>query len=463
MVTSASTGRSLAAILGRFAAETPTDGVPALALERAQMCVASTLASAACGHMIESTRMVRSVETSCSQGGSAEVWFSGERLPPDRAARVNAMASDSAASDDSDLRSIAHIGTIATAVGLAIGQARGSAGRDVLAAMAVGYEIAGRIDEALTPGRNQRGFHGSASTVFAAGVTTARLMGCDAAQMTHTIALCASSACGLYIAADSSYAREYHAGLAAMLGTQAALAGRAGFTSEAAVLESKRGFFEAFNGQAVEAVAQDLGDSWDIATDMAIKLMPGAHPYHAIAQAAIELALGHDLHPSEISRVVLSAPQVRPWSDRAKRPNDLISAAHSVPYFIACALADRRVGWDLFTEGKMKEPAVLMLIDRIELDPEPKPWPDRFPHRHGGIVTVHCSDGRVFRKHCTAPRGSGPTGIDWADVDAKFRALMPRSGLEGARIETGLALVHGLRAANTVQALVDALSLHRPE
>jgi 2-methylcitrate dehydratase PrpD len=458
MATSHTNALTVAGILGHFAASVEVDALPPLALERAQMSLASTLASAACGHDLESTRIIRSVETNSITGsGPSTVWFSGERLAPDRAARVNAMASDSAASDDSDLRSIAHIGTIASTVGLAMAQSLGRRGREVLGAMVVGYEIAGRIDEALTPGRNQRGFHGSVSTLFGAGVTAARLLRATPVQMTHVIALCASSACGLTIAADTSFAREYHAGLSAMLGTQAALAAVAGFRSEPGVLESKRGFFEAFNGQAVEEVTQDLGTSWDISTDMAIKLMPGAHPYHAIAQATIEIATQHDLKPCEIAGIVLSAPQVRPWSQRAARPDDLISAAHSVPYFIACALARRTVDWDLFSEARMRDPEIVALIDKVQLDPSPAPWPDRFPHRHGGIVTVTCTDGRSFRHHCAAPRGSGPTGIDWLDVEDKYRTLMPRVGLAAAQIESSLALIHALVDDSEVERLIAAI------
>jgi hypothetical protein len=40
--------------------------------------------------------------------------------------------------------------------------------------MVLGYEIAGRIDEALTPGRGERGFHGSISTILAARSRLAR-------------------------------------------------------------------------------------------------------------------------------------------------------------------------------------------------------------------------------------------------------------------------------------------------
>src|SRR2546427_2859447 len=47
---------------------------------------------------------------------------------------------------------------------IAMAERTGASGRDVLAAMVLGYEIAGRIDEALTPGRGERGFQDRKST-----------------------------------------------------------------------------------------------------------------------------------------------------------------------------------------------------------------------------------------------------------------------------------------------------------
>ena len=47
----------------------------------------------------------------------------------------------------------------------------------MLAAMVIGYEVAGRIDEALTPGRTERGFHSAISTIFAGAVAVGKLLG----------------------------------------------------------------------------------------------------------------------------------------------------------------------------------------------------------------------------------------------------------------------------------------------
>ena len=447
--------KTIAGELARLVTTTAEGTLPALALERAKMSLASTVASAAMGVAIPSACAIR--ELALARGGApqASVWFSQNKLDVAGAAQVNAVASDAAASDDSDLRSIAHIGTIVSTAAIAVAQHLGRGGREALEAMVLGYEVAGRIDEALTPGRMKRGFHGSVSTIFGGAVAAGRLLGFDQARLAHAIALTASSACGMAIAADTSCGREYHAGLAAQLGVQAALAAQRGFTSETAVLEAPRGFFQAMNGQAVEEVLRGWGASWDIATDMAIKLMPGAHPFHAIAEAAAEAAIAGNVDPRQVDAIVVSAIQMRDWGD-SKHPRDLVSAAHSVIYFVAACVADRRFDWEHMTEGKFSDPVIAALQDKVVFDPDPPPLPDRFPHRHGGTVSIRMRSGQVFTHTCKAPRGSGARGIEWADVDAKYRSLVPRSGLAASRVEASLELIHGLerRSVSELTALL---------
>jgi len=275
---------SIAGELAGFLTRTNVNELPPLALERARMVIASTIASAAMGSNIISSRIIR--ELAKEHGGTAQatLWFDGGRkLPVAEAARVNAVMSDAAASDDSDLRSIAHIGTIVTTTSIAMAERTGASGREVLGAMVLGYEVAGRIDEALTPGRRERGFHGSIATIFGGAVAAGTLLKLTQGQMTQAIALAATSIGGLGVAANTSVAREYHAGLSAMLGINAALAAHKGFVAEERVLEMPRGFFSAYGGDHLEDVTKDFGKVWDITTDMAIKLVPGGHPHHATA------------------------------------------------------------------------------------------------------------------------------------------------------------------------------------
>lgn len=448
---------TIAGTLARFAVQTHIVDIPPLALERAEMCISSTLASVAAGIDIESARIVR--ELALEDGGAqqARVWFNSHKLPVTAAARVNALASDAAASDDSDMRSIAHIGTIISTTSIAMGEHIGASGNQVLEAMVIGYEVAGRIDESLTPGRMRNGFHGSFSTVFGGAVAVGKLLQLDVEQMTHAIAIAATSIGGMAIAADTSCAREYHAGMAASSGVQAALAAKRGFRSEVSVLEAPRGFLSALGGTAIEDITQDFGESWDICTDMAIKLMPGAHPFHAVAEAAATAAIEGNINPDDIQEVMISAAQMKDWM-APHHPTDLITAAHSVVYFVAAAIVDRGFTWKHITREKMLDPVIAKLQDKVVFDPQPAPLPDRFTHRHGGTVIITLKDGRKISNTCRAARGSGPTGVTWQEVESKFNHLMPLSGLDSTRIQQISDQVRHFRTLPSVTHLTQLLS-----
>src|SRR5260370_42071781 len=134
--------------------------------------------------------------------------------------------------------------------------------------MVLGYEAAGRIGEAITPGFRSRGFHGCLVAIFAGAVAAGRLLRLDATKVAQAIALSATSIGGLMAAANTSTAREYHAGLAAMLGVRAALAAQRGYRAEESLLGAKPGFVEVDGGtqdpSAGAKVERDLGQHRDI-------------------------------------------------------------------------------------------------------------------------------------------------------------------------------------------------------
>src|SRR5271166_2248763 len=292
---------------------TSSADLPGQAVEHAAMLIASTLASAAMGVGLESSAIIRDLSRERGGAGEASVWFdSGPKLPVSDAARVNAVMSDAAASDDSDLRNIVHAGTTLVASALAIAERMGAGGEEVLTAIVLGYEAAGRIGEAITPAFRSRGFHGCLVAIFAGAVAAGRLLQLDPTRMAQAIALSATSIGGLAAAANTSVAREYHAGLATMLGIQAALAAQRGYRAAESILEARRGFFESYGDidgtLGAASATRDLGQSWDIITEMAIKLVPGGHPYHALAEAAANAAREGNIAPQDVESITVSRP-----------------------------------------------------------------------------------------------------------------------------------------------------------
>jgi len=97
--------------------------LPQQAVEHAAMLIASTLASAAFGTGLESSAIIRGLAQERGGKPDASLWFHpGPKLPVADAAQVNAVASDAAASDDSDLRNIVHAGTTLAATALAVAE-----------------------------------------------------------------------------------------------------------------------------------------------------------------------------------------------------------------------------------------------------------------------------------------------------------------------------------------------------
>jgi hypothetical protein len=61
------------------------------------------------------------------------------------------------------------------------------------------------------------------------------------------------------------------------------------------------------------------------------------------------------------------------------------------------------------------------------------------------------------------PKGSGALGIPWAEIDAKYRALLPAAGLGADEIETSLQLIRELNDVPEIKALTQAIAGTTPK
>jgi 2-methylcitrate dehydratase PrpD len=459
-----------ALLLARILGKVGFGDLPPAAIKHAKIILASTLASAASGSQIESAHIIR--ELAKEQGGKREavVWFDDTRLPVTEAARVNAMLSDSAASDDSDLRNVAHTGTCLTAVGLAIAERMGATGQEILSAMVAGYEAAGRVGEALAAssassdrvsgaisGSVGRGFHASSIVAFGGVVTAAKLLRLTDEQMANAIGITATSMGGLSIGTNS-WAREYHAGNAALCAVNAALAGGRGYTVNPDMLEAPAGFLAVFSGGKPDSssLTREIGGDYQITRYLAIKLVPGAHALHPAVEAAVNAARESQVRPDDVAKILVAGPQSGLVA--GKPPTDMIEAIHSLSYFIASAVADKDFSW-VHAEPKMiQRPVIVRLIGLVERDPSPSPV--RYAWNWGATVTIVTKSGARYTSTVDAPKGSAPRGIEWSDIDGKFRALMPQSRLPASRIEEALKLIHDFDQVKKASQLTSLLTRH---
>lgn len=440
--------------LSRFLNSRTCADLPPLALEHAKMILASTLSSAAVGITMDSARIQR--ELALEQGGRNEctVWFEDAKLPATLAARVNAAASDAAASDDSDLRNVAHFGTAMSAAGMAVGERVGASGPDLLAAMVIGYETAGRMGEVRDGG--VRGLHAAQLVAFAAAALSAKLLKQTDEQMAHALGIIATTVSGLLVSTNS-WARDYMHANAAFTGVEAALAAGRGFTVNEDMIDGPGGFIDVYGGgqESVGKLTAGLGASWDINDFLAIKVWPGAHPLSGTVEATIMAARENDIAPDDVAQILVAGSFVSIMFG-SRRPKDHIEAIHSMPYFVASAIADKNFTWVHATPEKIFNPVVQELMSLVDPDPSPPSVKTQWPW--AGTVTIVLKSGARITRTIDAPRGSAPRGIEWSDVEEKYYALMPQSKLPTRRIDEILATIRRFEDVNDVSQFMRLLA-----
>ena len=213
--------------------------------------------------------------------GPSEVLTSRRSTSPLFAAMVNGAASHFAEQDDVHNGSVFHPAAVVFPPALAVAQATGASGRDLLAAAVAGYEVGIRVGEFL--GRSHyRVFHttGTAGTL-AAAAATGRLLNLSADAMLHAFGSAGTQAAGLWeFLRDAADSKQLHTAKASADGLVAAYLARDGFTGAKRILEGAQGMAAGMSTDADPARLTDgLGHALGAGRDLVQvpRLVP-AHP-----------------------------------------------------------------------------------------------------------------------------------------------------------------------------------------
>ena len=291
---------------------------------------------------------------------------------------------------------------------LALAEARGSNGRELLTALVKGVEIQGWIRQSSGQfeARTTRFHPPSAVGPLGSAVATGHLIGLDAGRLAHALGIAASRAGGL-LANAGTMTKSSHCGHASALGLQAALLAEQGFTANIDVFEAPQGYAAAFYDdrfKAQEMLGFGHAPLRIVEPGYAIKLFPSQFGTHFGITAALEL------HPqitaaAAIRQVILTAP-VMAYVDRP-RPKTGLEGKFSLQYTAAAALLDGKVGIPTFTDQRLAEPDMQKLLEKIEVRLDPT-IPGRFEEMYVEL-SVALDSGRILKTRCNGPRGKWGT------------------------------------------------------
>lgn len=420
-------------------AGTRYDNLGAPAIEAARRLLLDGIAIAIAGTEEEAIHILAAHHK--EQGGAAQATAIGNgfRLNTVSAAALNGAAMH--VLDFEPMWSPANHALSTTLAGvLALAEARGATGREVLTALVKGVEMQGWIRqasgqfEASTSRFHPPGAVGPLGAAVAAG----HILKLDPDRLAHAIGIAASRA-GSLLANAGTMTKSTHCGHASALGLESALFALRGFTANVEVFEAAQGYVPALYDDGFK-VDEMLGFGRAplrvVEPGYAIKMFPSQFGTH------FGITAGRELHPNipspaAIRRVTLTAP-VMNYVNRP-RPKTGLSGKFSLQYTAASALLDGKVGIRTFTDARLAKADMQELLGKFELRLDPK-IPGRFEEMYV-LLRVELDGGRVLETRCDGPPGKwGMPPISEAEHLVKIRdCLATRFESAAAERVIGLA------------------------
>jgi 2-methylcitrate dehydratase PrpD len=420
---------SATATLAAFAANLKTVDIPQQVLRKAEDLWVDWFGSAIAGHGARPVETLTQFALSMGPAsGPSEVFTHRSSTSPYWAAMANAAASHVAEQDDVHNGSVFHPATVVFPPALAVAQAIGANGAQLITAAVVGYEVGIRVGEFL--GRSHyRVFHttGTAGTL-AAAAAVGHLLGLNALQMQHAFGSAGTQSAGLWeflrTAADS---KQLHTAHAAGAGLMAAYLAKDNFTGATQILEGPQGMAAGMSSDAdVRKLTEGLGTRWATA-ETSFKYHASCRHTHPAADALLQVMQDHQLNIADLSRVITHVHQgAIDVLGPVTHPSTVHQSKFSMGTVLALVARFEHAGLSEFDQY-FKDDITQALRDKVEmvLDDEVD---TAYPQRWIGKVTVHTHDGRVLHGRVDEPKGDPGNTLSRDEITAKALRLAAHSG-----------------------------------
>ncbi|WP_157792995.1 MmgE/PrpD family protein [Bordetella genomosp. 8] len=464
--------------LARFAIETPA-GVLTPALARS----AKTKFFDTIGIMVAGAHHpagIMAANVARHMGGHPSVTLIGrdERTSAPVAGFVNGVAAHALEYDDYT-RGVGHASVVLVPGCLAMAESLRLSGARMLEAFVLGFEVTSRIAKGLRPTLLDKGWH-PIGIVGGQGVAVAcgRMMGLDVRQTRMAMGIMASSGSGVRKNVGSM-GKAYHVGHGVRSGIFAAMLAREGFVVDPDIIEGsdeggeghqRYGLADSYNGVGqyrLHLMTEGLGRDLEVGKDTTmLRMHPGSTAPGAGVDGLIALADEHRLRPEDVENIHYECtPQcvaIAPYAE----PSDEHRAKFCLPYTMAVAFLDRKVGIAQYADARIADPEVRGFMKRITVT-----QPDDLKHHRGqwgenGVnwaesrITIRLKDGRELKRACSHANGYPEMPASWEDQKEKY-VECTHALFSPGQIDDTVAMIAELDTLPDVGELARALTPRR--
>lgn len=414
---------ALSTELGTYISESGRLELPAAVAEKTKLHILDTLAAILSGSRLKPGIFAARFVESLGGRPEASVLGTGKRASAIDAALANGMAAHADETDDSHLRSRSHLGCAVVPAAFAMAERNARCGRDLLNAVALGYDIGARSTMALGygPAKTQKHSTHSIAATFGASAAAGALIRPTAEQAVYILSYAAQQASGV-----PSWNRDPEhiekafdfGGMGARNGVFAALIVEAGATGVRDPLTGHHSFLGGFAENAdASALTRGLGSDFEV-MQASIKKWCVGSPIQAALDSLVYLMTEHGIGAADVARVVAHMPD-----DRLHVVSDRDIPDICLQHLLAVTLLDGTLTFaSSHDEARMHDPAVLAVRQRIAAHPSPELSLAK-PARQA-IIDLELKDGRTVSRRTYAVLGTPDNPMSAKEVIAKAEDLV---------------------------------------
>jgi 2-methylcitrate dehydratase len=410
--------------------------------------------------------IARNVASEFSARRGSTIIGTNHKAPPDWTAFANGCAIRYFDYNDTYLsKEPAHPSDNISAA-LAIAESVGAAGRELITAIALAYEVQCRFCDAASI--RARGWDHVTYGTFSTALGCARLMNLDPKKTRHAVNIAGVAGAAMRQArvGELSHWKGVAFATAARHGVYSALLARAGMTGPGPIFEGQMGFEKQLGvslgnlGEKFAAPFPKTDGAAAMILNTSIKYWPAE--YHS--QSAIEAALSLRKQIDQLAEVKSvkveshdAAVDIIGSEPEKWRPKTRETADHSLPYITAIALIDGEITNRQFEPERFKDPEVWKFLENVKVERNAE-LSAMYPDAVANIVHVDLADGRRLTKRVDYPLGHAKNPLKDSEVEEKFSALvLPVLGKR--RAKKIVDFVWKLDEAKSVDDLMRALKM----
>ncbi|WP_223592722.1 MmgE/PrpD family protein [Neobacillus bataviensis] len=408
--------------LAEYVCRTSFTDLPEDVVEFTKICILDWYGSAVAGKDLPPIQAMKELveewggheQTSLVTGGKSSLG---------NAVLVNAAASHIVELDDIHKSSIIHAGTVVIPAAVAAAEAYDLSGKDLITAVAVGYEVCYRIGEAVSPSHYYFWHNTATCGTFGSAAAVAKLLNLNVEQTMYALGNAGSQAAGLWeFIEDGANTKQLHTAKAAYNGTLAALLAKKNFTSATKILEGRRGFFEAMAEAADPSkITKNLGEEWKI-TENSFKIHASCRHTHPAIDCILDIMNEHSLSYQQIERITIKTYQTVLNITDKPNPDSVYACKFSSQFCASLAAVKGSASLRDFTEESLRDSEILSLVKKVDVLVDPY-YEEAYPEKWGASVEVLLDNGKIFEKATDYPKGDPEKMASKEELIQKFISM----------------------------------------